>query len=149
MKKKGIRDRFYFTTHAKARGQQRGITMEDIKLVVKYGVKIYRLGGKQAYLMTGKSVQRGFGLGLDLSKLRGYFVLIGKGGTVVTAFRQDRRVKFDKRRSRKDKRAYRLELRQKYFWKMKRKEQERADKRREASSARNLERQRDHLNFDF
>lgn len=74
------------TFHAALRMQQRGLSPEQIDLVLQYGREVHQRG--IVYFVIGrKEVQQFAGGDIDLSGCEGIHVLVSPDGWVVTTYR--------------------------------------------------------------
>ena len=100
------------TDHARARGQQRGITNQAIRLIVRYGDEKPIRHGAYAFYMTRRARKRILKSAdrsqyIRLSDRLDAFVVVDAAGTVVTVARPEQN-RFRRRDSKKDCRQRRV-----------------------------------------
>ena len=79
------------STHAKERARARGISREDIELVVEYGRHYYARGAK-IWFLGRRDVKQGTREDVRLRDLVGiHLVCSGDGSTIVTTYRNKNR----------------------------------------------------------
>ena len=107
-----LRQPVVITDHARARGQQRGITNQAIRLIVRYGDEKPIRHGAYAFYMTRRARQRILKSAdrsqyIRLSDRLDAFVVVDAAGTVVTVARPEHN-RFRRRDSKKDCRQRRV-----------------------------------------
>lgn len=86
-----FRRQFRFTTHARVRCQQRGIPVDAVKTVLRYGRKYHAGEGQYAYFLGKRAVRRALArYGVRVERWINAAVIVGPDNAVVTVQRAPR-----------------------------------------------------------
>ena len=82
-----IRKGLPFTDHALERMSQRGVTPEDIKLVIRHGAESFSVNSRNSYYRIGDKIAKKLAKrGIETEKVKNLVIVVASDGSIVTVY---------------------------------------------------------------